>query len=160
MKFNEGERVFVKNSQGLELRGTVINHNPFREPGMEYAVNLDLSDPTDFIFVGESQIKQVKKVREKITKRTLDEVKEDLQNISKELAELSEPGQQEFVAYITFAEMSEIGKTNNAIGIGFSGLFGNQNFLAQHLMQDDDFKKLQTEMAKIAMNKIFKEMDK
>lgn len=36
-------------------RGTIINFNEFREPGMEYAVLIDGMD--DVVFVGEKDIK-------------------------------------------------------------------------------------------------------
>lgn len=56
-KFKRGERVkvYTKNRKDY-LLGTVVNYNNFREPGMEYAIDVRFSD---YLFVGENQLEKI-----------------------------------------------------------------------------------------------------
>lgn len=51
MKFKVGQRVIVTTINGRKLPGKIINVNNFREPGTEFAVDLD-EYKDDFVFVG------------------------------------------------------------------------------------------------------------
>lgn len=53
MKVND--RVLVKDNKGTKWLGTIININNYREPSMQYCVDLD-DYAEDYVFVGEDDI--------------------------------------------------------------------------------------------------------
>ena len=46
-----GDKFIFHSSNGLDYKGEVVNFNDFREPGMEYAIDIEGYD--DVCFVGE-----------------------------------------------------------------------------------------------------------
>ena len=46
-----GDKFILHSSNGLDYKGEVVNFNNFREPGMEYAIDIEGYD--DVCFVGE-----------------------------------------------------------------------------------------------------------
>jgi len=60
MGFKVQDKVEIVNEKGEKLaEGVIYNVNDFREPSMKYAV--DIEGFSDFVFVGESQLRPVKK---------------------------------------------------------------------------------------------------
>lgn len=59
MKAKVNDKVVVKDFQGKEWNGVVVNVSDYREPDLKYAIALD--DYTDdYVFVGDKQIVKIK----------------------------------------------------------------------------------------------------
>ena len=52
---NKGDRFVLHHTNGKDYEGIVVSYNLFREPGMEYAI--DLEGMADVLFVGENFFK-------------------------------------------------------------------------------------------------------
>lgn len=59
MTFERGQRVLVSNiPRTMKFAGTVANVGVFREPHMQYAIDMDLYKG-DYVFVGEDQLEKL-----------------------------------------------------------------------------------------------------